>query len=188
MRDFGNSRNQVLEEGCGECDKENGKFNCPTPEDSITCFWANSINRTPEKFDFESNSRHFRGRIRQKLSEHGLRGKEEFIRTMEGIYGERTELHQWTQDTPWITITEDELRDVLDEHQWKRNRETFEDHPTFNELEKTFEKTRDIESKETSEKVSAFDSLIHAQHETGQVVQEVDIEELRENFEDKIES
>lgn len=177
---------QVLRKGCGKCDKVDGQYVCHTPEDSVTCFWSNSINGTPEKFNFEENSRHFKGRLRSKLAEHGLRGKEEFVQIQEHIYGERTELSQWTQRTPYINISEDELREELDEHQWKRNKETFEDHPTFEELQKTFQKSKDIESKETSEQVTAFDSLIHAQHETGQVVEEVDIEELREDFEQRI--
>lgn len=177
----------ILEKGCGGCEVENGKFVCHDPEDSVKCFWANSINNTPEKFDFKENSKHFQGRLRSKLSEHGLLGKEEFVERMRGIYGEREELSQWTQDTHWIKIYKDELRDVLNEHQWKKNKETFEDNPTFEELKETYDKSKGMEIKETSEKVSAFDSLIHAQHETGQVVQGVNIEELREEFEDKIE-
>lgn len=178
--------NEILREGCGDCEKENGQFVCSTPEDSITCFWANSINRTPEKFNFEENSRHFKRRLRGKLAEHGLLGKEEFVHRMEGIYGERTELSQWTQNTAHITITEDELRDVLDEHQWKRNKETFETYETFQTLEETHERAENLDRQDTSEKVKTFDSLIHAQHETGEIVQDVDIDELREEFEENI--
>ena len=55
-------------------------------------------------------------------------------------------------------------------------------------MKETYEKTESFDDMDKREKASAFDSLIHSQHVNGNIVPGLDVEDLRGEFEEKLET
>jgi hypothetical protein len=181
------SEEEIIEEGCGTCRIEDGKYVCDGIEETMTCFWATNITDNTDKFDFDRNRREIDYQVERKLVEHGLLGWERYADMIEDIYME-PEIRDLVIKSPQarVHIDEKELRNTLYKHITDRLEEGYGAVNEFEELKEIHSKLEDWEDLSKEEKVLTFDEAIHAYHLTGHVMG-VDVERIREKFEENIE-
>lgn len=182
-------KKKIISTGCSSCRMEDGKYKCSDVEESIKCFWATNITQQPDKFDFKNNFEDIKFAIRNKLTEHGLRGVEDYREYMEGLYGTEPTFEE-LQVTPhggFVYIGADELRDLVYEHIVDRLNVVFGDVPEFEEMRKVLSQINNLQLDGWSnkKKTELFDRAIHLQHVSGEVV-DIDIERLREDFDKEV--
>lgn len=114
-------------------------------------------------------------------------GWEKYADMIEEIYGEPTiERLAITHGRARVKIDEEELRNTLYKHISERLEEGYSDYTAFEELEDVYEDFENWDELSEEEKRLAFDEAIHAYHLTGNIM-EIDVEQLREEFEEEIE-
>lgn len=182
------SPSKILSYGCNECSVEDGKFVCNDDESAIKCFWSCNITNNRDKFDFDKNLENMAYKLGDKLAEHGILGPEKYQDFHEGIYGDSSDLSDFVVDAPnaYITISMDEIREMLYKIISEKLKETYQDVSEFQDIKEVYDKIENVGDMEDSEKVILFDKLIHLQHVSGSVL-DVNISDLREEFEKEIE-
>lgn len=150
-------------------------------DEHIRNFLVASIEGTMEDFDFDDAFDEIEPVIQSKLAEHGLLSYDEFVETDENVcYCNPTEaVMPFTTDTGYILITADEILDVIRRHRYERFREEFSTYDSFKTLADLYRRVQEQSCLDTTEKVLLFDECIHAQHETGDIFDDVDIERIK---------
>lgn len=152
-------------------------------EENIKDFFRASIDRTLDDFDFESAFDTMKDRINAKLAEHGLTTEEDFISFYEDcMCVDKSELSSYTTDTNYIRTSTEELHEVLMHYLFEKSKKTFGSMGAFKELLALVDKLDNAGELSTSEKAILYDEVIHAQHETGDIFEEVDIEAIKEEI------
>ncbi len=160
-------------------------------EDIIREFLESSINGTLDGFDFDNAFDTASVYIHQKLAEHGLLEFEDFINAEEDVWGtNRGDLDNYAVRTSYICISTDDIYECIMEYRYKRFRNTFKDYGSFKELLSLYERINkpSFLDLDTSEKTILFDECIHAQHETGDIFDDIDIEAIKEEIDRKYDS
>lgn len=158
-------------------------------EETVKEFFRASIERKLDDFDFDSAFEQFSGAIRQKLAEHGLLSFDEFIES-ESDYGfySKDDLTGFAVHTGYIVISTDELLEVLQKYRYERFKAEFSRYGSFQSLLSLYERIQKQYSLSTSEKAILFDECIHAQHETGDIFDDLDIEGIKEEIDREYET
>ena len=154
-------------------------------EEVIKHFWRCSIKQDFSSFDWEQAFDNLSGEIKRKLAEHGFLGYDEYVENEEGMgMWDKNDLNTFTNSTDYIQITEDDLIEAILKYKYQRFKVTFEDYSTFQDLHKLYNEIEAISVDDAEQKdlVILFDKLIHAEHETGLIL-DIDIEELRKEVE-----
>jgi hypothetical protein len=157
-------------------------------DDIIRNFLESSIDGTLDEFDFDdafSNANYY---LYNKLAEHGLLDYDEFLQVEEDIWGTtRGDLEEYATRTGYISISVDELYDVVMKYRYNRFRKTFIEFGSFRELLDLYERINDssMDDMSIAEKAILFDECIHAQHETGDVFDDIDIESIKAEIDAK---
>lgn len=157
-------------------------------EDIIRDFLESSINGTLDEFDFDDAFSNANSYIYNKLAEHGLLDYDEFIQVEEDIWGiNRGDLEEYATHTRYISISTEELYEVVMKYRYDRFRKTFIEFGSFRELLDLYERVGDpsVGNMSIAEKAILFDECIHAQHETGDIFEDVDIESIKAEIDAK---
>ena len=105
----------VIAIACGKCNFKDGKYVCYDNEWAVRCFWGLNVTKNMKMFDFDTNLDNMKGEVDRKLTEHGLRGWQEYKELMEDMYYgrncKRSEL-AIKQDAGYVWIDEAELMEV----------------------------------------------------------------------------
>lgn len=152
-------------------------------EELIKAFWKANINQDYSNFDFNKAFESLENPFHSKVAEHGLLEFKDFVEIDNEFY-DFDNLSEFEQKTDYIHITKEELKEVIQKYRFEKNKETFEDLSSITNLKEIYEKIQVAKNGELSQKenVLLFDEVIHAEHETGFVL-DLDIEELRDLFE-----
>ncbi|MBS3748160.1 MAG: hypothetical protein KGY67_00485 [Candidatus Thermoplasmatota archaeon] len=177
---------EILMAGCSSCELVNGKFRCNMEDDTVSCFWATNVTRNKDMFDFDYAFEQLESPMEQKLTEHGFLGWERYYEFIESIYGHLNNLENWKIDTPYIYIGEQELQDTVAKHVSNRLYENYKNYDEFQKIHDIYLKTQHPQDLSDREKTLLFDKMIHLQHVTGNVYDNLDIEALRNEFEQEI--
>lgn len=179
---------EILMAGCNACELVNGKFRCNMEEETVRCFWATNVTSNKDMFDFEYAFDQLRPPLEQKLNEHGFLGWESYFDWIESLYGEQelNNLENWVMSNPYINIDKEELQDALAKHVSNRLYDNYKDYDEFEKIQEIYRKTQYPQDLTSKEKTLLFDEMIHLQHVTGSVYEDLDIEELRDDFEQEI--
>lgn len=118
--------------------------------------------------------------IRDKLASHGQLSFEDFQEYEEGYYC-LDDISNYAVSTPYIKICKDELHMALLEYRYNKFKQAFSGY--FDNLLDILYKYEKLASLKQFEKIALFDTVIHAQHVTGEVFEDVNIEALKENIE-----
>lgn len=168
--------------------KKGEKLNYFDTEDLIIYFWECSENKEFKGFDWVKAFNNLEYPLFEKLAIHGLLEFEDFENAYNEIYTEdSSDLNNYAQVTDYLQITTEEIRKAILKYKYERNRKEFSDYETFIELKKLYDdvlKAQDISNfMELKDFIILFDKVIHAQHETGNIFDSVDIEKLRGSYE-----
>lgn len=154
-------------------------------EEVIKAFWTCNIKQDYEGFDFIQAFTNFEGLIYRKLSEHGILEYDDYKECEEELF-DYSCLEQFEQCTDYIQITKEDLIEAITKYKYEKNKDTFaEGYASLSSLKDIYDKIQTAKCGGLSRKenVFLFDEVIHAEHETGLIFDDLEIEKLREEFE-----
>lgn len=155
-------------------------------DDIVKEFYGHSLNGTMTDFDFQEAFDEMIGPLRRKLAEHGLLDYETFAEQMSEIYYESREAFKsFNIETNYIQIDGDEIADVVWKYVHGKFRETFGNMSQFEDLTELYDEIQNANYEDTEAMTILFDKLIHAQHVSGDIYDDIDIEDLRQEVEDE---
>jgi len=154
----------------------------------ILHFWQCSLRNDFSEFDFDEAFDAYEPFLHYNCVEHGQGTFEEYLESTDSLYGlehlekqlnKITELHI---SNDWYTFSGyDSLRAIL-KAQYELIKETFSDE-VHGENADLLIRIQNRKGLTEPQLISLFDEAIHAQHLNGNILEDCDIEELREQAE-----
>jgi cellobiose phosphorylase len=142
-----------------------------------------ALNRMNE-FDFENAFEYLKNPIKNKLIEHGQCEYEDFEDNASYIYCySDSDYEVFTRRTDYINISIEDVKEAILKMQYKKLNETFDG--CFTHLEDLIERIKDLPKNE-KDLVVLFDEVIHAQHTTGYIFEDLDIENIKQDLDEKL--
>ena len=154
-------------------------------EDIVTAFWLCSACNRMNEFNFLAAYRGLRGQIECKLAEHGLLDFESFRESQES-YIDFSYLENFTIQTDYVYFGFEDVKEAVLKAQYGKMKETFEDYPEFLDLREILEDIDNICGATIEQKIQLFDRIIHAEHVTGMIFEDVEMDDLHNNVDDEI--
>lgn len=151
-------------------------------EERIKDFLRASIEGKLKAFDFEEFFSEFEGLLKNKLSEHGLLDFEDFRERQEELYSFR-DLEEYTIKTDYVYFDIENVKIAIIKGQFEAMKDAFENNGTFEDLKKLYEKLQNRNGLKLKEKTLLFDECIHAEHVTGNIIEDVNIDDLKQEIE-----
>ena len=151
-------------------------------DDIIKEFWLCSLKQDFSEFDWDDAFNELRVPIEQKLAEHGLGDFDEFLEFQHdiGCY-DLSQLESFTTCTDYIHLDENAIFEAIMRFKFEQFQDVFGG--MFEDLEEMIEKIDKLNKLSEPEKILLFDSVIHAQHQSGDIFEDTDIESLRSDAE-----
>ena len=148
-------------------------------------FFRCSLCNYWDKFDFNETFNNILYPIKNKLAEHGRLSLEDYIEAEEQImYGNKSDLNNFASSTNYICISIDDIFDAIMEYKYNRYKKEFSVYSSFDMIEEIYNKLLNVsDADELGYKIELFDSCIHAQHETGDIFDEFNPDDIREEIE-----
>lgn len=154
-------------------------------EDATKEFFRCSINRDFSEFDWDTVFENAQNRIKGYLDQHGFNGEDAFVEWFlqfyDDVYGENEiseSLQKFAPQTDYICIGTDELMKIMARGLYPKYKDAFENEEAFINLKELSEKLENIPD-DDKERAILFDEVIHAQHVTGDIFDELDIPTLK---------
>ena len=150
-------------------------------ENIIREFLTASIKGKLNYFDFEEAYDEFRPYLEYKLNQHGLLSFDEYVDQMEE-FGQDTEcLEQFAICTDYINFTAEDVLDAIHKAKYEALRYEFTD--MFSELIELSNELEYTTNNTLEQNIILFDKCIHSQHQSGDILEDVDIEAIKEDIE-----
>ena len=145
-----------------------------------------ALNRMGE-FEFIRAFEYLGARVNDKLTEHAQGCTlEEFTIYMDGMFYCGVDLSDFTVKTDYIYVGEADVLNAICRLHYEKSRQAFDG--MFDDLLEIQEALNTItEGKEhVQTNVILFDRIIHAQHVTGDIFDDVDIEDMKAGLDEEI--
>ena len=153
-------------------------------EETIQWFWMCSWFDKWDRFNWSKAFESFKEPFRYKLAEHALLSYDDFREVEEDIWSMTgVDIDQLVVQTNYVTFSRDDVIDGILEKKYQIFQEAFLGMETFETLEGILDDINNHKKLGLQEKIQLFDRIIHAEHESGKIIDDVDIEELRNEFE-----
>lgn len=154
-------------------------------EETIKHFFRCSLCNYWDKFDFEKTFTNISYTIKNKLAEHGRLSLEDYIENEEQIMCvDKSVLNDFATSTNYICISMENIYDAIMEYKYNRYKDEFSGYSSYDTLEEIYNKLLNISDEdELGYKIELFDSCIHAQHETGNIFDDFNPDDIREEIE-----
>jgi len=158
-------------------------------EDIILEFWRCSLRSDFSEFDWEDAFEQFSYPLSDNVIAHGLGTFEEYLDWHDeyyGLYAMECDLPSWaTYDTMWGCFSDVDAVAALLKAKWEYMRDNFK-HNVHGDLADLRNRILpENQPKNEAELIALFDECIHAEHATGMILDDVDIEDLREDAEEE---
>lgn len=150
-------------------------------EQLITEFYFRSLTTNWKDFDWDDAFELFKPGLQNKLDEHGQGEFEDFRNMQEGFTGNFAHIvpDEFCIYGDYVQFTTEDVADIINKAHFEKFRSTFKN--TFSDLKEMLHKMDTILTLE--ERIELFDSVIHAQHVTGNIFEDLDTEYLKEEAE-----
>lgn len=159
---------------------------CEYDYDSIIRnFWMHSAAMRMSEFDFNGAFEALSQPIRSKLIEHGLMSYDEFRDNEEGLM-DMSIFDQLESGTNYFSFTAEDAAEAIFKAKYEVMKDAFEGMGTFEELQDLLDRIDSSDELSEQKKIELFDNIIHAQHETGAIFDDVDMETLHEEVDEEI--
>lgn len=163
---------------------ENNENDYDDYEITITYFWMCSYYSKWNKFNFEKAFESFKYPIWSKLAIHGLLEYDDFKEVEEEYMDQfNINLSELVVHTDYVSFTENDIKDAILKKKYEIFEDAFSALDSLIELENIYDEMQKSNNLGLQEKIQLFDKVIHAQHETGDIFDDIDIEGLRNEFE-----
>jgi len=156
-------------------------------EDIIKDFFNCSLKNDFSDFDFDYAFEEYVPYLHRNNMEHGLCEFDEYLDNLEELeYLDQVDVSALVVETVWCHIGEAELVEGLAKTQWELLKRQFEQCGTHSEL---YDLEQRVENRGTNlstpQLVTLFDECIHAEHCNGFILEDVDLDDLREEVEEE---
>lgn len=151
-------------------------------EELFKHFFRCSLYNSWDYFDWDKAFENTRNVIGQKLAEHGLTTFEEYKDFLDQIYGDRSkDLQSFAVQTDYLYITTEDIQEVILKYTFEESKKAFDS--MFDNLQEIYDKSEYPDSLSLPEKITLFDSIIHAEHVTGEIFDMCNPDDLRDEVE-----
>jgi len=154
-------------------------------ESIILNFWMHSVTNRMNEFRFLEAFKELKQPIEYKLNEHGLIDYDSFVDNEEQLM-DFSVLEQFTTSTNYLHIDLEDIKEAVLKCRYDKMLEAFKGMGAFETLQELLDRIENIHGATIQQKIELFDEIIHAQHETGEIFDDVDIDSLREQAEEEI--
>lgn len=157
-------------------------------EEIIREFWLCSLNSDFSEFDWDEAFDEYEPMLAQNCIEHGLGTFEEFQEVYDNIYGLNSmecDIPDWaTYDTNWGSFDNVDACEALLKAKYEFLRKNFENN-IHSENAELLERLRNRSGLSEPQLIELFDECIHAQHATGNIIEDLDVDEIRLEVEEE---
>jgi hypothetical protein len=156
-------------------------------ETIILDFWKCSLSNNFENFDWTEAFDTYIPYLERNCIEHGQGSYEDYKENMEELYGDLTlELPDWCKyNTLWGSFDENDAVDALLRAKYEFMRDNFSSNVHGDNAELLYRAKNHSFVNDLPKLIELFDECIHAQHATGNILEDVDVDELREQAEEE---
>jgi len=151
-------------------------------QEKIKDFLRASITNDLKNYDFEDFFTDFMPLLERKLAEHGLLEFEDYLNHAEEFYS-FDDLEQYTIKTNYIHFDNQNIKDAILKGQFEALKKVFSKLGTFQDLKVLHSKLLSREKLKLKEKIFLLDECIHAEHVTGAIIEDCNINDLKEDIE-----
>lgn len=158
-------------------------------EEVVKHFFRCSLYNSWERFNFKRAFESVQSQIESKLAEHGQMDYDSFAQYENDMNDYNlSDLGQFTIHSDYIDIDEDDILNAILEYKYEKFKETFGELDSYQNLIELNEKIDNLkDSDELGYKIQLFDSCIHAQHETGDIFEDFNPDNLRKEIDEEYE-
>lgn len=157
-------------------------------EDTILEFWNCSLKSDFSEFDWDNAFDEYCPYLERNCIEHGQGTFEQYLDYMDSMYGLETleeSVPDWAasyENNPWWYYSKYDAMINMIRAQYESLKENYRTN-IHGENAKLLEKIDNRDNLTEPELIQLFDECIHAQHVNGNILDDVDIESLREQAE-----
>ena len=152
-------------------------------ESTIQWFWMCSWGSKWYGFNWDKAFESFREPIRYKLAEHGILEYEDFVDAeKETSFYSDHHCDPFIVETNYVQFTKEDVLEGILKSKYQVFRDTFYAMEEFNTLDDMLDDINKYKKLGLQEKIELFDSVIHAEHVSGNIF-DIDIGDLRKEFE-----
>jgi len=157
-------------------------------EEIIREFWLCSLNSDFSSFDWDEAFDEYEPMLAQNCIEHGLGTFEEFKDSLDNIYGLDSmscDIPDWaTYKCDWGWFDENDAMEALLLVKYNFMRKNFQNNVHGDNAE-LLERLRNRGGLSEPQLIELFDECIHAQHATGNIIEDLDVDEIRSEVEEE---
>lgn len=152
-------------------------------ESIIKCFWWHSVSMRLEEFDFDEAFESLSEPLQRKLDEHGLGSYEDFYQNQEDLC--MYDFSQFQIQTNFFYFGEEEAKEAIFKAMYEKYKNEFEGYGVFEDLQEILD---EIEKPDltTQQKNELMDRIIHAQHVTGYIFEDIDMDALHKEVDEEM--
>jgi hypothetical protein len=150
-----------------------------TIEEYIIEFYLCSLRNDFQEFAWDDMQDHFANALRSKLDEHGQGTFEVYQDKMVDLYGNLENLipGEFIIQTDYVYFTANDAVQAIIKAQYDTMRNVFSG--TYSDLQEYIDAMEGVIHLPLAERIRLFDNIIHAQHVTGAIFEDLDTEDLK---------
>lgn len=157
-------------------------------EKSIASFWNYILDKTFNTFDFELFFNDFNSVLEEKLALHGMLSLEDYIHYVSKYYDlDILKQFIYTSKHTDIEFGLEDIQKQIFKPRYNHFKEIYKNDENFKKLLKIYYDLKEQSDIDETKKIFLVDRCIHAEHGHGNIIN-VDIEKLRYDYENKIDS
>jgi len=138
------------------------------------------LNRMGE-FDFQQAFEYLLNPIESKLYEHAQCDYDTFLQYYDDMfYHENSDFEKFTYQTDYINIDVDDVKEAISKMHYEKSKNAFDG--LFDNLIDLKERIENLDNLTEQERIILFDEVIHAQHVTGDIFDDIDIELIKRDL------
>lgn len=146
-------------------------------EERLESFFHLSLKGKIHLFDFDGFFKEFTSILHERLALNSQLTFEEYKEWADGVYS-KNPLEEYTIFTSWNSLTKDHIFEAVCRCQYNSQREALSG--MYEDLLSLYKKLETASNLSISDKVLLVDECIHAQHVTGEILEDCDPDEIRE--------
>ncbi len=143
-----------------------------------------ALNRMKE-FDFDQAFKELKHPILNKLREHAQCDYNEFLEFYKDVfYHEKEDFEKFTYQTDYINISINDVEEAIAKMHYEKSVKAFTG--LFDNLIELKDRIEGLDENNTKINVILFDEVIHAQHVTGDIFEDLDIDYIKSDLDEEL--
>jgi hypothetical protein len=154
-------------------------------ESIIRGFLLHSCLNRMKEFDFNEAFEMLRNPINQKLIEHAQCSFDEYLEYYNDIFFHNDSVYEpFTVQTDYLYIGIEDVKTAIATMNYEKSKDNFSG--MFDNLEDLVQRMNDSSNNTEQENIILFDEVIHAQHVTGDIFEDVEIDYIKSEIDKEV--